>query len=744
MGTPEQVRLTDTVCMFSDANTCRITAHVRDGILTQITPANFSDPVCKGACEKGLLAHHWVYHKDRIRHPLKRVGARGEGKWQRISWEEALDEITEKIKQIAETVDPGAMAWFIPGYPFLRMGGYTRLISLLQGTWIDQTGFGDLAGPTADFVTFGGMFSGYYYSRLSQDPELILTWGINPADTQPHRMRAIRLQKKKGCKVIAIDPRYTATASLSDEHIPIRPGTDGALALGMIHVILKEGLEDTDFIVRNTVGPCLVRADNGLFLRQRDLQGAGAYSAAAGDRLLVWDRKNNLPKPAEATDIDPALHGRYALAPTDCSPAFQLLADKVAEYTPEKVSEITDVPEDIIRRLAMEYATLKPAAIYRGMGMQRTFYGDLACRAINTLAAVTGNLNLQRPPFFALNLPSFLMPAGEYRKLPIMLLPDAISQEKPFPIKGLFLSGNNYVNQLPNAKRIVNELIPRLDLIAVCELFMTETAKYADYVLPSCSFFEDTDLVQGFLMPYLQLQQKVIEPLYESKSNFQIARELGRRMGLGQYFDKTDEEYIREILASDHPSMKDVTLERLRKEPLVARGASEPLEQLPTPTGRVEFYVERLRSFGQELPGYLEPLESVRQEKAKIYPFSLLTHHPRYRTNSMLANCPELLKFDPEPALEMNPVDAGGRNIRDGDVVDVFNDLSRVRVKAQLTEKIKAGVVSLAQGWWPENYMSGHHNELSHDRINPVQKSLVGPNAAYFDILVDVQRVEQG
>jgi molybdopterin-containing oxidoreductase family molybdopterin binding subunit len=259
-------------------------------------------------------------------------------------------------------------------------------------------------------------------------------------------------------------------------------------------------------------------------------------------------------------------------------------------------------------------------------------------------------------------------------------------------------------------------------------------------VLPVASFLECPDLVVGVNMPYLQLQEKVMEPLYESKGDFRIAAELGRKMGFEEEFDQSEEEYIQELISSDHPMMEGVTIERLKEGPVRQNPPKGPAFR--TPTGRIEFYAEKLSQFGQQLPVYLEPLESVRQPKAKTYPLSLITPHARYRIHSTLANLPQLAKFDPEPLLEIHPADAEVRGIGDGDPVLLLNDRGQVKVKARLTRTLKQGVVTLTQGRWPEHYIEGHHNQLTHETVNPAQQAILGPNAALCDVLVEVRRAE--
>jgi anaerobic selenocysteine-containing dehydrogenase len=616
----------------------------------------------------------------------------------------------------------------------LAAAGYSRLASLTKGTWIGWLGFGDSAGPCADVATFGWVMGQTYLINI-ENPKLIILWGSNPAVTGFHRMRKYLESKKKGCKIIVIDPRFTASAARADEYIPIRPGTDMALALAMANVIMKQGLEDKSFIAQHTVGPLLVRNDSGLFLRESDLVRGGDPK-----KFIVFDSNTAQAQIYTRSDINPHLSGVYNVSGIECQPAYQLLVHVVEQYTPEVASEITGVPVSVVHHLAEEYATNKPAIIERGMGLQRAFYGDLAWRAIAMLAAITGNIKLERPSTFVMNFNKFRVPKEMYNYLPVMLLYDAVLRGEPLQIKAVLFAGHNFVNQLPNTNKIVNDFLPRLDLIVVCDLFMNMTAKYADYVLPVSSFYECTDLrVSAGRDVYLALQPKIIEPLYESKSDFQVAVELAKRLGFEGYFAKTEEEYIEEIINSNHPTMEGVTLERLRKGPIPAK----PLYRAPefrTPTGKIEFYVEKLKPLGQELPVYIESMESPQSALANKYPLVLLSTHPRHRIHSSMANVDKLRKTSPEPILEIHPDDARRRNIKDNDTVYVFNDRGKVKLKAKVSTKIIQGVVNIEQGWWPEHYSEGHHNELTHDRVNQAQRIIFEPNAAFYDVLIEVKK----
>ncbi len=723
-----------TVCGINDYFRCGLTVELRDGVIAGIHAADFPDSNDKGGCMKGLASAELVYHPERLRHPLKRSGDRGKGGWDRISWDKAFSEIAASIHGIQERHGPGSIGWMTAAFPNLTGGGYSRLISLTRGTWIDWWGCGDAAGPCADIATFGTMMGEGYLCRM-ETPKIVIVWGYNPAVTVPFYMRQIVEAKNAGARVVVVDPRFTETASRADEHIPIRPGTDGALALAMINVIIGQGLHDETFLSQNTVAPFLVRKDNGRFLRQSDLR-----TGSNSDGFVVYDRSGNGPASPDGTGFGPSLYGEYTVSGIECTTAWQLLADMARAYSPERASQITGVASEVINRLAITYATEKPAAIYRGWGIQRTFHGDLACRAVNTLAAATGNINPQRPSTFVTNSKPFIAPAGPYNRLPLLSLHEATSQSKPFPIKALLCAGHNFVNQMPDLNRTVDQILPNIELVVVCDLFMTASAQYADYVLPVCSSMECTDIcVSSYRNTYLQLQRKVIDPLYESKSDFQIAAGLGRSLGFGEFFDKTEEQYIEEFLESDHPTMEGVSLQRLKQGPIPARDLSRP-QGYNTSTGRIEFYVEGLKDSGEELPVYIEPVEGQKSKKAGKYPLSLLTVHPANRIHSTLALVPRLLRLDPEPVLDINLLDARQRGLEEGHVARVFNDRGEMRLKVRLTENLQPGVVSVTQGWWPQHYIAGHHNALTHGMINEAQQRIFQPNAAFFDVLVEVER----
>lgn len=731
-------RIVPTVCHSACGLVCGLLAHVENGVLTKVEPADMPDPRHRHICARGLSTLKMVYHPDRLKHPLKRIGPRGGGQWAPISWDEALDTIAARLTEISEKHGSRSLMWCVA-----TIGGldliYASLAGTLKGTFVSIIGDGDSAGPCGDMASFGVIWGDGYLTGMDH-PRVIIAWGTNPAETQPYGMRRIREDRERGAKLVVIDPRFTPTASKADQYIRIRPGTDAALAMSMIHVILERGLEDRAFIISHTVGPFLVDTQSGLFLREKDI-----ISGGSDKKYAVWDTAAGAVRPHDAPGIAPALTGTYTIGARQCQPAFQLLAEAAKAYPPEKASEITEVPAETIRQLAMDYARRKPVASYRGMGLQRTFHGDLTYRAIATLAAITGNLHLEAPQLPVYELYMNLHGIMTSHFMPILKAYDAIEKDEPYPIKALWIAKQNWVNQLPDTQRVTRRLFPNLEFIVVADIFMTASARYADIVLPACTFYEQMDLVPPInvspSMPdYFKLQERAIEPLYESRPDTEIVRDLARRMGLDEYFQKTDEELIEALLATGYPAEMGITLEKLKRGPVKApRRPNFPV--FLTPSGKMEFYSERLVPLGQHLPCYQEPHESPRTALGQKYPLVFLTTHTRFRTHSTLANVRWLRELAPEPVLEMNPTDAAPRGIRNGDIVKAFNDRGYVKLKARIHEGIKSGTVNVTQGWWPEDFIEGSHQHLTHSTINPAQELIYEPNSALYDVLVEVERV---
>jgi molybdopterin-containing oxidoreductase family molybdopterin binding subunit len=748
-------RLIRTVCpAHCGIDACGILAHVENDRVVKVEPADFPNPKHRRICLRGLSSLDITYHPDRLKYPMKRIGERGEGKFERISWDEALDTIADKFKKIAAEHGWPAIGWTLggPGAGTTKFGAYLRLASLTQSTRVSAWGYGDSGLPCGSRVLFGthipyGMLYGSLFTE-SAPPDVLVVWGCNPAEAQPlNVMRPIMDAKQAGSLLAVIDPRFTVTASKADVFLGLKPGTDTALALAMMNVVFKNNLQNDAYIRRHTNGPYLIRLDNGKFLRGKDI------NAAEENDYVIWDNASNSAVTRNSADSTAALTGAVTVGGVECKTALQLLKELAEKYPPKRAAEITEVSKDMIAKLAERIGTAETVTFVTNMGFTRTYHGDISFRGMGTLASITGNVTatfkgghlpavLNWKPFLHANPDK-----PSYARLGILQLYDAVISGKPFAVKAVWFSFINFLNQCANSSKIKNEIFPKLDFIVAAELFMTPTARFADILLPVTSYLEFSDFIP-FPYPNVQLQQKAVEPLYEARSDVDIAAGLAERLGYGDYFKGGEDAFIDLILDSKDTSLDGITREKLSRGAILLNRIPEMEEafDIPfsTPSGKIELYSENLYEDGQALPVYLKPLEAPVTSEKKKYPLTFIQGHSRFRTHSMFSNVSSLLNMNPEPLVEIHPTDAAARNLKDNDKVTVFNDRARTTLKARITEGVAPGVINITQGWWIDQFEEGSVNHLTHDVINPVQEKVYEPNMHMNDVAVEVEKYKGG
>ena len=337
-----EIKLIRTACpAHCGVDSCGILAHVQGDRIIKLEPGEFPFKIDNRICLRGLSSLDVTYHPDRLKYPMKRVGERGEGKFERISWEEAYDLIVSKFKNITDKYGWKSIGWVLggPGAGTTKFGAYLRLASLTQGTRVSAWGYGDAGLPCGSRVILGHQFPylhlhGTFWQR--KWPDLLMVWGTNPAESMPlHNMRKIMDAKESGSQVVVVDPRFTITASKADEYIGLKPGTDSALTLGLMNIIFKNELHNLNFIAEHTNGAYLVRLDTGKMLREKDIEGKNS------DAYIIWHKPSNTYKKARKKNVfDASLTGTYDIEGIKCKPVLQLLIDLASEYTPEKTAEI--------------------------------------------------------------------------------------------------------------------------------------------------------------------------------------------------------------------------------------------------------------------------------------------------------------------------------------------------------------------------------------------------------------------
>lgn len=641
-----------------------------------------------------------VYHPDRLLHPMKRAGRKGAGKFVRISWEEAIATAAAKFKEVATSADgPQAiLPYSYAGTMGKLMYGSLdrRFFHRLGASLLDRT-ICATAGAAGCDVTLG--------TRAVVDPEaavncrLIVNWGSNTAVTNVHFWKVEHEARKRGAKIVTIDPYRSPTAAKSDWWIPVRPGTDAALALGVMHVIFREGWEDTDYLTNHCVG--------SEELRQRALE----------------------------------------------------------EYPPERVAHITGLAVEEIERFAREYARSRelfggPALIRVNYGLQRHGGGGMAVRAIVCLPALTGDW--RHPGAGALLSTSKAYPWDEHyltrpdlipkgtRTVNMVQLAEALQGELPGPpVRALFVYNSNPAAVAPDQSRVLAGLA-REDLFTVVhDQFQTDTADFADIVLPATTQLEHFDIHSSYGHLFVQANNPAIAPMGEAKPNTEVFRLLARAMSFEpELFEESDEELAARALhqptAQARGAFDGITLEATQAGPvrlnLPQNWAPFAGGRFPTPSGKCELYSEREARAGRDpLPHYVPPHEDpqTKPELAAKYPLQLLTPPAPPFLNSTFVNVDALRKSAGGRTLEIHPQDAAARGIADGQEVSVFNARGRFRAKAVLADSVKPGVVVSLGLWWRKWADDG----VNCNATTSTATTDLGGGATFFDNLVEVAAV---
>ena len=728
-----------TICDSHCGGICEMKVHVRGGRIVRIETGG-GEETSPRMCARGRAYRQRVYAPDRLLYPLKRTGTRGAGEFTRVSWDEALETVAGEMKRVRDTYGNASILFFCSmadPHTLHHVWSMHRLLCQFGGY---TSPWGEISDEGSRFslgVTYGGRLGGGPGGagemipgarRVLLNSRLIILWASNLATTNQGSNVPWYLARAKeaGAKIICVDPRYTdSAAAFADQWIPIRPSTDVAAFLAMAYVIVKENLHDKRFIDTYTFG----------FDKFRD----------------------------------------YVFG----------LEDGV-EKTPEWAEAICGIRAATIANLAREYACTKPAALTTGFSAGRTAFGEQFHRAALTLEAITGNTYIPEEstgeipvsrvlrrvtqiasppnqvemgaPLRWNAIPNSSASTNSSARVNVNLFADAILKGKaggyPADYKLLWLSNTAYLNQLGDLNKMAKAL-QKLEFILVTEQFMTPTAKFADIVLPVCTFLERNDFcVRG---DSYALVNKVIEPLGESKSQLQILDALASKLGISDYNDKSDEEWVRFMVAKISEQVEFPDYDTLRKQGFYrikfdkpAAASKKELEKpehklFPTPSGKIEIYSQIVAKMNHPLippiPKYIEPWESLNDPLAKKYPLQLVTPHYKFRAHSQFHNLPWLRDLQTQ-AVIINTLDAESRGIQQGDMVRVFNDRGEVMIPARVTERIMPGVVALEEGAWYDP----DENGIDHGGCpNVLTKNVTSPAGAFAHntALVQVKKGEK-
>jgi anaerobic selenocysteine-containing dehydrogenase len=678
-------------CPHDCPDTCALNVTVENGVAVKIEGAKDHPFTAGTLCTKVARYLERTYSKDRVLFPHKRVGPKGKGELERISWDEALDTIAEKFRAI-EAEDPqgilpydyagtmGYVQWHSMGRRFFHRLGASRLDRTICSS----------AGKVGAQITVGG--------SLGMDPErfdeakLIIIWGSNPIVSNLHMWSRAQEAKRRGAKLIAIDPYRSLTAEKCHEHLAPLPGTDAALALAMMHVIIGENRYDADYVGKYTLGFEQLKER----VKQYAPQEVARITGLPAERIVAFAREYAATRPA-AIRLNYGLQrhsgGGMAVRTIMCLPAL------TGDW-----------------RHAAGGAVLGTAGFF-GMNDAKLERPDL--------------LKLSRCP--------------NPRTINMVAIGDALLQAKP-PIRALYVYNSNPVAVAPDSSKVVAGF-SREDLFTVVhEQFFTDTCDYADIVLPATTQLEHYDVHTAYGHLYLMANSPAIAPLGESVPNSEAFRRLAARMGFtDECFRDSDEDICRQAIESSKPSMQGMEWESLKEKGWRRLNVPEryaPFAQgdFATPSGKCELYSETAKAMGMDpLPSFVPPRESARSNPglAARYPLAAISPPNRHFLNSSFANMPFAVEEAGEPSLDMHAADAAARKIADGDTVRIFNDRGSFTARARVGDRAREGVVVSLSVWWKKLTADGRNaNEVTSQSITDI-----GRGATFYDCLVEVERV---
>ena len=645
-----------TVCMLC-FQVCGINAYVKDGKLIKVEGME-EHPFSRGViCKRGYNLPHYVDAPDRLKYPLKK---NKNGGFDRITWDEALDEIADTLTRIKKQHGAHAV-----GLSVGSKGAEDFQVSAFAQRWRGAFGTPNMFSIEAHCFRsriMARIFTfGFYPLSDPDNAECIILWGHNPDASEPPLAARIDKLLDEGLKLIVIDPKKIPMAK-KGLHLHIRPGTDCALALAMIHTIIKEGLYDKEFVEAYTVG-------------------------------------------------------------------FEALAEHVKEYTPEKAAKICDLLPADIYHISRIFANAKSSCIEQGIcSLDQHINGFQTNRALAILQAVTGNFNKPggwcRNPF--MRMPDLRIPEGYEGEVPIgcekfpvfhsfwnmvapygrqMELPEAIINGNPYPVKAMLVNGSNMAAAWPDSDRF-EEAFKQLDLLVVMDLFMTQTAKMADYVLPASANPERLGIAMNYGLTggisYCLLNRKIVEAPGECWADWKFFSELGRRMGYQEQFPWDSEEELVDYLLE--PS--GITRQQLEENPSgmwFGERSYDMSGKIRTPSGKIELFSQTLADAGYDpIPRYVEHPHSpeVAPGLMKEYPLIAMTgcRVPEY-CGWQFRNIPQIRKLAPDPLVEIHPSTAREYNLSNGEEIVIETPDKEITMKAAVTEDIKPGVIGIIHGW---------------------------------------------
>jgi anaerobic selenocysteine-containing dehydrogenase len=746
---PEETRRVAAFCPLC-VSRCGCEAVIEAGHVKALEP-DPSHPTGKALCAKGRAAPELIDASDRLLFPLRRTRPKGDPDpgWQRIGWDDALDETAAALRRISVKHGPEAVAFAVTSPAATAISDSLPWIYRLINSFgsPNTCNANELCAwhreVAAGFTTGAGIGLPDY-----EQAGCILLWGFNPSTSWLAAASAIAEARARGTKLIVVDPRRIGLSVKADLWLPVRPGTDGAVALAIAGILIEQEWIDGDFVRDWTNGPFLVRDDDGTMLRGSELASGGsdedfvAWDEGRGT-VVTYDRRT---RSYDRLRVNLALHGQFTVAgcsgPITCRPAFEHFTVLCRRYSPDRAAAIAGIEADAIRRTAHLIWHHRPLAYFTWTGLEQHTNATHTARAHAILHALTGgidvpggNVHFAQVPVNDVSCAELRKPgqwqkalgAGERPLGPAAAgwvtseeLYRAILDARPYQVRGLVGFGANLMMSRADAARAAAAL-RTVEFHVQTDLYLTPTAMFADIVLPIASAWEREGLAAGFLLDqrareWVQLRPALVPPRGEARADIDVIFDLAVRLGIGEHFwDGDVDAGLRHYL-----SPIKLTPEMLRR---AGRGIRVPLETVyrkyqrngfATPSGKLEIFSLAMQSIGEPpLPEFREPSDDTGHhlDEVERFPLVLTSAKTPLYCHSQYRNLPRLRRLVPEPVIEMSPVTAASRGIKKGDWVAIITSLGRVRARARLMTGLADGVVAAQHGWWqacPELGLPGY------------------------------------
>lgn len=745
-------------CRLNCQNNCALNIHVRDGRVVKTSMRAFPDPAYNRICLRGLSHVGRIYNEKRLKYPMKRVGERGSGEWERITWDEAFTTIADKINEVKKQYGSKAIALMTgsgnEGLIHGNCGVVVNFFQRLGGTYIARS---------CDLSVINGMLR---TAMPYQNPDasewkhcdVFVNWAANLTESNLQAWHFVAEEMDRGMKLLVVDSQFSTVASKADLWIHPRQGSDAAFALGVLRIMIENDWYDKEFTSRKTNAPFLVREDNGKILRMVDVDPDVSDDLA--NAALCWDATEGTYASANSVK-NPSLEGTFEIAGIKVSTSFTLLKNLCSEYTDERVEEITTVPAKDLHAFAQIYGEASNAHVLMGYGTDHYYHGQVPAHAATIMQAITGNL--ERPgggigtyPGYqfswdtSLIAPMYAEPYDFAHSQFVEVMESGSFMGKDFPIKVLWNASGNPVSNYCRQNKWEEDILPKIDLFVCTEITENDTTALADIVLPVCHWFECFDVTGKCGAPFLSYSEKAIDPQFESVSETDIIRKLAPMVGVENVWFDDDVDLCRAVFDASAAITSlgpEYTFDNFLKQGFLPVPVSKVVEDMPqfTPSGRYELYLENptsmcptdkdLSNDHDYLPVYRPQNEVDNAELRKKYPLSVNNSHPRWRVHSSYWEVPWLEEMEGEPIGYINPLDAEARGIADGDHVRVYNDRGEVVVKAVYSEGIQPGSMDIPKGNQRVQNIKGGYNEISTDVYNPINVQ-----QAWFDTLVEVEK----